>query len=422
MTLDFNRLGQDFAAFVADPTAESSVAYAEKMGLKVSHTQDIRGKRYHIVRYDKSKYNNDDTENGFVMTDEIALLRSIIISEGKIRCVSLPKSTKKWEDVPSSSISTTTLLEGPMVNVFYYADDACSGDDVEGKGWQITTRSVFGARNSYFDNDDGSKLTFHKMFHEAADADTNSGSLTFDAAGALDRRHCMSYVVRHPKNRDVYGVDTPTLQQVASFAPRDDSMMVWDYIAPTFSGDIADTTISSMGHTAIWKDADGNLVRAKKLSDEYLNLRKLRGTQPKLKFHYLTLRKQRGAVGNYLAKFPEHTAAFNAFRDQIHDFTKTLQRNYWDCYVKHSKPLSEFDGRYKSHMYNLHSAFKSTNTPQLFPQVIRYVNGLQPPQLMYSLNWSDNRPRRSATSRRSRTHTNQTQSQSETQGNNDMQE
>lgn len=396
MALDFNRLGQDFAAFVADPTAESSVAYVEKMGLKVSHTHDIRGKRYHIVRYDKAKYS--DPESGFTMTDEIALLRSIIIADGKIRCVSLPKATKAWEGVQSAEGSTTTtLLEGPMVNVFYYADDACEGDDADGKGWQITTRSVFGARNSYFDNDDGTKLTFSRMFYEAADFDEDAGRVSF--SGSLDRRHCMSYVVRHPKNRDVYGVASPTLQLVASFVPRDDTMMVWDYIEPTFSGDIVDNTSASMGYTAVWKDGDGNLVRAKKMNEEYKNLRKLRGTQPKLKFHYLTLRKQRGAVGRYLEKFPEHTSTFDAYRQQIHDFTKTLQKSYWECYVKHSKPLGDYDGRYKQHMYNLHTAFKDTQKPQLIPEVIRYVNGLPPAQLMSSLNW-EHRPQRRQQTRR----------------------
>ena len=61
--------------------------------------------------------------------------------------------------------------------------------------------------------------------------------------------------------------------------------------------------------------------------------------------------------------------------------------------MKHSKPLSEYDGRYKQHMYNLHTAFKNTKTPQLIPEVIRYVNTLPPAQLMFSLNW-EHRPRR----------------------------
>jgi hypothetical protein len=169
--------------------------------------------------------------------------------------------------------------------------------------------------------------------------------------------------------------------------------MIWDYVAPEANEVLSDMVAPCMGRTVAWGDENGNIVRAKNLNDEYKSLRRLRGTQPKLKFHYLTLRRQRGGVGNYLAKFPEHTSTFNGYREQIHQFTKTLQKNYWDCYVKHSKPLSDYDGRYKQHMYNLHTAFKNNKTPQLIPEVIRYVNTLPPAQLMFSLNW-EHRPRR----------------------------
>ena len=388
MSLDFTQLGEDFAAFVADPTTESSIVYANNMGLKVSHTQDIRGHRYHIVRYDKAKYgngngesNSDSEENRMNMTDDIAMLRSIIIADGKIRCVSLPKATRAMPEAPNQN--TTVMVEGPMVNSFYYADEGCSGDDNEGKGWQLTTRSVFGARNSYFDDEDGNQMTFRQMFLEAMPADFND---------THDRNSCYSFVVRHPKNRDVYGTQTPTLIRVATFTPRDNTNMIWDYTGPDMNGVLTDFDSSSMGRTAAW-EYNGRLVRAKELSGDYKSLRILRGTQPKLKFHYLSLRKRRGGVSQYLSHFPEHGTVFSTYRDQIHEFTKELQRNYWDCYVRRSKPLREYDGRFKMHMFNLHTAFKENKKPQLIPEVIRYVNGLSPAQLMFSLNF-EHRPQR----------------------------
>lgn len=388
--IDFRRLGQDFAAFVADPTTDTSVAYAERMGLKVSHTREIRGKRYHIVRYDKTKYSakEDGEAPEMTMTDEVAMLRSVIISEGKIRCVSLPKATRTMEDAPvrvGSQPTHSVLLEGPMINMFYYKDDGVSGDDKEGQGWQISTRSVFGARNSFYDNDDGSKLTFRNMFLEAMPEDLARTLMTRTDAGGTDTVY--SYVIRHPKNRDVYGANTPHLVMVASFVPRDDTNMVWDYRAPEIDEVLAATNSPSMGVTAAWADADGNLVRAKKLDNEYLTLRKLRGTQPKLKYHFLTLRKQRGALARYLTQFPEHVATFSAFRDDIHEFTNKLQASYWDCYVRHTKPLKEYDGNFKTHMYNLHSAFKVNRKPVVLSTVIQYVNNLEPAQLMFALNW-----------------------------------
>lgn len=397
--VDFRRLGDDFSAFVADPTSETSVAYAERNGLKVSHTRDIRGKRYHIVRYDKKKYVSDgdatadvdETPSALKMTDEIAMLRSVIIADGKIRSFSLPKATRTMDDFQAVSVSSSSsasptrahncksvLLEGPMINVFYYQDDESQGEDATGKGWQITTRSVFGARNSYYDDDDGSKLTFRNMFLEAMPA---------DHFNTLDRGTVYSYVIRHPKNRDVYGVTQPYIVLVASFRPCDDTNMVWTYTEPDVAGVLAATNDPAMGVTAAWADENGFLVRAKKLNDEYHVLRQLRGTQPKLKYHFLTLRKQQGAITKYLTQFPEHTDTFNAFRNEIHHFTKQLQANYWESFVRRVKPLKDYDGRYKSHMYNLHSQFKANRKPVLMSTVIKYVNNLEPAQLMFSLNW-----------------------------------
>lgn len=391
MSLDYTSLGEDFAAFVADPSSETSAEYATKMGLKVSHTKDIRGRRYHIVRYDKSKYSTNDTENietmdnsdanatseKLVMNDNIAMLRSIIIADGKIRCVSLPKATRTMDDVPNDAENKPSfMLEGPMVNMFYYADDECTGDDFHGKGWQITTRSVFGARNSYFDDEDGNQTTFRDMFLEAMNEDFNE---------THDRNSCYSFVVRHPKNRDVYSVETPSLVRVATFTPRDDNNMIWDYVGPD-TLEIEKLGDYKIGYTQAWS-VDGRLVRAKELSEKYKSLRILRGTQPKLKFHYLTLRKRRGNVTNYLNHFPEHSSAFKVYRDEIHAFTNHLQKNYWDCYVRHVKPLREYDSRYKQHMFKLHSLFKENHKPMLISEVIKYVNSLPPAQLMFSLNF-----------------------------------
>ena len=384
MSLDYTCLGKDFAAFVADPTSETSIEYSNKMGLKVSHTQDIRGRRYHIVRYDKSKYNTDNMDNDdekMIMTDDIAMLRSIIIADGKIRCVSLPKSTRKMSD-STDSTKSTFMLEGPMINTFYYSDDECVGDDNDGKGWQMTTRSVFGARNSYFDDEDGNQMTFREMFLESMPENFNE---------KYDRNSCYSFVVRHPKNRDVYSVKTPSLVRVATFTPRDDTNMIWDYTGPE-QEEMDTYSDYSIGLTKSWSD-NGRLVRAKELNDGYKSLRVLRGTQPKLKFHYLTLRKRRGGVSQYLSHFQEHNTAFNVYRDQIHEFTNTLQQNYWDCYVRHTKPLREYDGRYKQHMFNLHSLFKENKKPMMISEVIKYVNGLSPAQLMFSLNF-EHRPQR----------------------------
>lgn len=392
MALQFDRLGSQFADFVSDPTSESSTAWATENNLKVSHTPSIHGVKYHIVRYDRSKFGSD--EDQVEMPDAIRLLRSVIIANGRIVSVCLPKC------VDSSTIgsgnetllSHTVMEEGPMVNVFYVSNDERIKDkeDNEQFGWQIATRSVIGARNSYYDDEDGKKITFREMFLEA---------MPDNLFASLDRNLCYSFVVRHPKNRDVYYESKPRLVLAAVFGPSN-GYMTWSYCNNTVNH-IEVTNVQSvesssdqecLGTTKLYVNSDGALVRTKTISEDYPNLRKLRGTQSKLLFHYLALRKQRGAVGQYLARYPEHSVVFDAYRNQIHSFTKDLYRSYIGCYVKREKPLGEYDGKFKQHMYNIHESFKQKresdhNCRTQMSDVIQYVNTLAPAQLMYVLNW-----------------------------------
>jgi len=402
MSLQFDRLGSQFADFVSDPTSEASLAWAEANHLKVSHTPEIDGVKYHIVRYDRSKYGSG--EGQVEIPDNIRILRSVIIANGRIVSVCLPKcvQSERIDDGSHELVSDTIMMEGPMVNAFYVSNDERieNEEDKEQFGWQIATRSVIGARNSYYDDDDGSKVTFREMFLEA---------MPDNLFETLDRRLCYSFVVRHPKNRDVYHESDPHLVLVATFQPSMDFMR-WDYVTTPldhcYNGNMLSLTtveystrqqVSSgyLGTTKLYRDPNGNLVRTKTISEDYPNLRKLRGTQPKLLFHYLALRKQRGAVSQYLARYPYHGVTFDAYRQQIHSFTNELYNSYCKCYIWKEKPLGQYDARYKQHMYNIHENFKQLRQSGQSNSVIRtrmsdviqYVNGLAPAQLMYVLNW-----------------------------------
>jgi len=398
MSLQFEKLGSQFADFVSDPTSEASLAWAEANHLKVSHTPSIHGVKYHIVRYDRSKYGSD--EGQVEMPDNIRLLRSVIIANGRIVSVCLPKCVDN--SVISQDgytlVSDTVMEEGPMVNVFYVSSDERiqNEEDNEQFGWQIATRSVIGARNSYYDDEDGKKVTFRDMFLEC---------MPDNLFSTLDRRLCYSFVVRHPKNRDVYHETDPHLVLVAAFRPSDDYMR-WDYVdvplnhcygsqvvsLTVVENESQQTSSGVLGTSRLYRDSNGNLVRTKNISADYPTLRKLRGTQPKLLFHYLALRKQRGAVSQYLTRYPYHSVTFDAYRKQVHSFSNELYKSYFDCYVRKEKPLGEYDARYKQHMFNIHENYKqqratSMNCRTRMSDVIQYVNGLAPAQLMYVLNW-----------------------------------
>jgi len=424
MALQFESLGSQFADFVSDPTSEASVAWADANHLKVSHTPSLHGVNYHIVRYDRSKFGSDMEQ--IDMPNAIRMLRSVIIANGRIVSVSLPKCldsstignnnetlvcptiipisncliVRLPKCLDSSTIgnnnetllSHTIMEEGPMVNVFYVSNDdrIKDEDDNEQFGWQIATRSVIGARNSYYDDEYGNKVTFREMFLEAMPENLFS---------SLNRNCCYSFVIRHPKNRDVYHESKPHLLLTAAFCPSNEFMTWnWCYNQTLCEGvsNVQSVNTSSdnryLGTTKLYVNSDGGLVRTKTISEDYPNLRKLRGTQPKLLFHYLALRKQRGVVGQYLTRYPEHSVVFDAYRNLIHSFTNELYKSYIGCYVKRERPLGQYDGKFKQHMYNIHESFKQKresvhNCRTQMSDVIQYVNNLEPAQLMYVLNW-----------------------------------
>ena len=119
-------------------------------------------------------------------------------------------------------------------------------------------------------------------------------------------------------------------------------------------------------------------------------VRHLRGNQPKLQYQYLELR-QKGKVGDYLKHFPAAVSDFTKYREQVHLFTKTLHENYLSCFVQKTKPLKEFSGQFKPHMWALHEKYRTELREKKeyvsFPVCMVYVNTMPPARLLFALNW-----------------------------------
>jgi hypothetical protein len=384
--------GLDISALIKDPQSDVGKEIASKLHLKVSNTPVVNGAKYSLLRYEKKGL----TEDSFSSS---GLFRSVILSDGKVVCLSLPKSYKpekfleeKAKVGGSEEVVFTQMVEGTMINLFYNASKS---------GWEIATRSVVGAKNSYFDNGTNGKKSFNKMFEESLPQGFN-----YDG---LDKDVCYSLVLQHPENRMVQPISEPKLYLVAMFRRLDSDGLEWKvedlkpdansttlhhfHLVPNveFSSSL-DVVTSMVGKDYKFMGIHMHLksnpfIRSKVLNPQYVSVRELRGTQPKLQYHYLTLRTKKGALKAYLKHYPEHTEVFNQYRDQVHQFTKDLQNLYWSCYVKHEKPLKEFGAKFRGHMYNLHQEFKRTSKPVLLHNVINYVNNLETPKLMYSLNY-----------------------------------
>ena len=130
--------------------------------------------------------------------------------------------------------------------------------------------------------------------------------------------------------------------------------------------------------------------RCKVRNPIYEEVRYLKGNQPKLQYQYLCLRKE-GKVKEFLNYYPETKKDLSLFRDQVHLFTHTLFQNYIQCYIKKEKPLRDYPGQFKTHMFQLHQLFMNDlREKKLYitnSVVVNYINSMHPSQLMFALNY-----------------------------------
>jgi hypothetical protein len=253
-----------------------------------------------------------------------------------------------------------------------------------------------------------------------------SGGLT-----TVPKQYCYSFVVQHPKNQIVNTITVPKLYLVAVYelsALSGDCTGVnvirvnRDIFSANFGGSIFhmpstltcvadDTETEAVTATAtfsphtvtdycnmyastdttsvslpgiVFVDKDTGFCY-KKRNPKYESVKKRKGMEQKLMAQYLQLRKDR-AIDEYLKYHPQHSRAFQQFRERLHEYTQRL----YDAYIKHyvkkdAIPLKEYDRELKTHMYKLHydvylATMKETGTFVTKHTVINYVNQLAPAQ------------------------------------------
>jgi len=385
-------------AFNNDTHAPTTNTYLNKVVCKTTDNQE-----YKVIRYDKKLLSN-------YLVPSFGLCRSIIVnSENQVVCFSPPKSVSSEEFIKKYPKTDTILamefIEGTMINVFWEPGIGVYG------GWQISTRNTVGATSSFYKS--SNSITFREMFLEAL----QHNNLIIEG---LNKQHCYSFVLQHPKNRIVVAFDKPQLYLVGCYTINSENVNgnVNITVTPHSISDVKkdeawrastikfpkiyewssyseliekyasmNTDYSILG-VVLYNVVTGE--RSKIRNPVYEEVRMLRGNQPKLQYQYICLRNQ-GKVGDFLKFYPENKQEFSQFRDQIHAFTTTLYENYVSCYIKKNNPLSEFTSQYKTHMFNLHKLYLEDLKPgkQFITRnvVIHYVNKLHPSLLMHSLNY-----------------------------------
>lgn len=348
---------------------------------------------YKIVRYNKEFLDVDDS---------FGLFRSVVVNEqNKVISFAPPKSfsIERFTDLnptKTNNIVAEEFVEGTMMNVFW--DEQCSA-------WNFATRNVVGANVSFYKTE--KNKTFNTMFNEAL----NESNLKLDD---LNKSYCYSFVLQHPENRIVIPCVIPVLYLVQVCEIVDLKVFVhsmesvkleetwkntrvrfphvygnwntYDDLQQAFGS--LNTPYNIMG--VVIKNTESN-DRCKIRNPVYENIRQLKGNQPKLQYQYLSLRKT-GKIAEYLKFYPECKQKFTKYRNELHMFTNTLFMNYISCYIKKERPLGEFPGQYKTHMYKIHQIFLNELKPNsqfvTNTVVIKYVNDLHESQQMNALHYN----------------------------------
>jgi len=388
----------------------SSIEEVDSLKITARECYTKNNQKYRVFRYDKTFLSND-------LIPTYGLVRSVVANnKNEIVCYSPPKSMptdafiRLYPNPDSSSekalaneIVAEEFVEGTMINVFWDGAIGING------GWEIATRSAVGADISFYKNKDSK--TFKQMFLEAV----KSNGLVLDV---LNKNFCYSFVLQHPDNRIVIPFKDPQLYLVAVYEIHciDETIQVATIDMETVKayGAWEQTTIKFPQIYTKWStytdliekyaspntsyDIMGVVLKNKLTHDRckirnpiYEEVRNLRGNQPKVQYQYLQLRKN-GNMPSFLKYYPEYKREFSAARDHLHFFTETLFQNYLACYIKKEKPLKEFPGHFRPHLFNIHEIYKNelkdnglyiTNTV-----VRRYVNDLHPSQQMFAMNYN----------------------------------
>ena len=235
----------------------------------------------------------------------------------------------------------------------------------------------------------------------------NASRLEFDA---LQKDCSYSFVMQHPNNHIVRQIRAPALYLIAVYKIDNENLVVEEQCRNEHLARINESSATlvrlPLQFTDVWlrqlQDIYTSLnapydfpglvcrerstgVRFKFRNPNYERIKNLHGSEPKLQFQYLSLRQQgKGKVNDYLNLYPEHAAAFQKSKDQLHAYTKQLFANYIGCYVKKDRP---FPAEFKTHMFRLHEQYKEKREHITMEKTIAYMNALPPSHQMYALNY-----------------------------------
>ena len=376
--------------------------YTKNIGLKVTSHDG-----YDIVRYYKSVMSRTSY-------DITGILRSVVFHDEEVVCFSPPKSVdlSLISEMSHTYIDESPRLEefvdGTMINAFYHK-----------KKWQISTRSVLGAKTSFYNDMNRYPKTYKQMFEDCL-------KQTNFKLENLDPKYCYSFVIKHPDNRIVEKIHEPSMYLCAVY--RIEGTKVYNipinsivsenqekkiefnpeieimFRNSTVSVPLVDLSLTIEEAFQVYANPNstpyetrgiivklGNM-RAKINNPNYNHVRKLRGNQSKLQYKFYELR-QSNALGEYLNYFPEHSLLFQILVEEVIYFQDILYLLYREVYIFKRLNIELVPYEYKNHVRNIHGFYimnLNLGRKQRIHKgnIVYYTYKLQPAMLMFTINYN----------------------------------
>lgn len=297
--------------------------------------------------------------------------RGAVIDTEKNKIVCLPPVKSiicDIDDIVFNNPEVQYLIDGTMINLFYYDDN-----------WIISTRSEIGGYNKWSTN-----KSFKAMFDECVNFDISK----------LNKNYSYSFVMRHKENRNVSPISLNELYLVEVYSytyKKIKRLSVNDYPEILKIENITDLSkINEIddyyfkGYTIKQGDKRYKLVNKK---FEEINELNINMNTDILK--YFELRKN-GQLKNYLNYYPEKSTKFNEYRNQLHDLTNELYSNYKNVHI--NKTMEKKDVKYhlKPLMTDLHKLYLRNKKPITWNDMKNFMYNLESKRIIFALNYKKN--------------------------------
>ena len=250
--------------------------------------------------------------------------------------------------------SPKPLVDGTMVNLFYYKDQ-----------WLLATRSNIGAKNKWA----GDK-SFSDMFQEC--------SQNLDIS-QLNTNRTYSFVMRHKKNRLTSKIYKNELVLVEVYdklsrltcLPENEGYSCIDKWIP-------DELFKGLTVTI-------NKTRYKWITNEHKFIEMIKPNTNNPLLSYLKLRNS-GHLTQYLRYFPEQRFEYDKYRNKLHQISKLLYQCYVSVFIQKSINKEDIPYHLKPLLYEIHGEYLNQRQGISWEYIKNYIYELEPKRLCFVMN------------------------------------